>query len=264
MNRRREEDLRREVDLRRGVNRKRGVDPRRGVNRKREVNHSLQSRRPRQPSPHQTIRRPDWRSTGSPCSTWDTTSRGTTLYGSTCPADQTPAVRGRVWKEWPLVRRVSGRAASGSGALRRRTWVSSGQSSSSSCSAPASTRGRRPFGFATHGASSGRLGAGQTWSPFMDPDVFPNSIEYWGPNGMVFFRNVQFRWMPWSDGDSNFMDRARAARSERRSRRLRRPHRAGERPGPFSGSRHFEPLSATHDDWGHVQLAGIVRYINVG
>jgi len=26
--------------------------------------------------------------------------------------------------------------------------------------------------------------------------VFPNSIEYWGPNGMVFFRNVQFRWMP--------------------------------------------------------------------
>jgi outer membrane DcaP-like protein len=42
----------------------------------------------------------------------------------------------------------------------------------------------------------GAFGAGQTWSPFMDPDVFPNSIEYWGPNGMVFFRNVQVRWMP--------------------------------------------------------------------
>jgi hypothetical protein len=42
----------------------------------------------------------------------------------------------------------------------------------------------------------GQFGAGQTWSPFMDPDVFPNSIEYWGPNGMVFFRNVQLRWMP--------------------------------------------------------------------
>ena len=25
----------------------------------------------------------------------------------------------------------------------------------------------------------------------MDPDVFPNSLEYWGPTGMVFFRNVQ-------------------------------------------------------------------------
>jgi len=42
----------------------------------------------------------------------------------------------------------------------------------------------------------GQFGAGQTWSPFMDIDVFPNSIEYWGPNGMVFFRNVQARWMP--------------------------------------------------------------------
>src|SRR5579862_4905630 len=40
----------------------------------------------------------------------------------------------------------------------------------------------------------GAFGAGQTWSPFMDIDVFPNSIEYWGPNGMVFFRNLQFRW----------------------------------------------------------------------
>jgi hypothetical protein len=42
----------------------------------------------------------------------------------------------------------------------------------------------------------GKVGAGQTWSVFMDPDVFPNSIEYWGPNGMVFFRNVQVRYMP--------------------------------------------------------------------
>jgi len=42
----------------------------------------------------------------------------------------------------------------------------------------------------------GQFGAGQTWSPFMDIDVAPNSLEYWGPNGMVLFRNVQVRWMP--------------------------------------------------------------------
>jgi hypothetical protein len=42
----------------------------------------------------------------------------------------------------------------------------------------------------------GSIGAGQYWSPFMDPDVFPNSLEYWGPTGMVFFRNVQVRWTP--------------------------------------------------------------------
>jgi hypothetical protein len=42
----------------------------------------------------------------------------------------------------------------------------------------------------------GKFGAGQTWSVFMDPDVFPNTLEYWGPTGMVFFRNVQVRYMP--------------------------------------------------------------------
>jgi hypothetical protein len=50
----------------------------------------------------------------------------------------------------------------------------------------------------------GQFGAGQTWSPFMDPDVFPNALEYWGPVGMVFFRNVQFRWTP-IQGDSTVM-----------------------------------------------------------
>ncbi len=51
----------------------------------------------------------------------------------------------------------------------------------------------------------GKFGAGQTWSLFMDPDVFPNSVEYWGPNGMVFFRNVQARFIPWRKGDSSLM-----------------------------------------------------------
>jgi hypothetical protein len=50
----------------------------------------------------------------------------------------------------------------------------------------------------------GHFGAGQTWSPFMDIDVFPNSLEYWGPPGMVFFRNVQVRWMP-VQGASNIV-----------------------------------------------------------
>ncbi len=42
----------------------------------------------------------------------------------------------------------------------------------------------------------GVFGAGQTESPFMDLDVFPNILEYWGPNGMLFFRNVQFFYEP--------------------------------------------------------------------
>ena len=36
--------------------------------------------------------------------------------------------------------------------------------------------------------------AGQTNSLFMDGDIFPNTVEYWGPNGMVFLRPPQIRW----------------------------------------------------------------------
>src|SRR5262245_11891840 len=42
----------------------------------------------------------------------------------------------------------------------------------------------------------GQFGAGQYVSVFMDPDVFPNCLEYWGPAGIVWYRNVQARWTP--------------------------------------------------------------------
>jgi hypothetical protein len=101
-------------------------------------------------------------------------------------------------------------------------------------------------------------GAGQTWSPFMDIDVFPNSIEYWGPNSMVFFRNVQVRWTPWSDGDS------------RVAIALERPGASADQ-GDYAGRIALEgvtgrfplpDLSAHYRrsrDWGHVQVAGILR-----
>ncbi len=38
------------------------------------------------------------------------------------------------------------------------------------------------------------LGMGQYWSNFMDADIFPNTIDYWGPTGMVFYRNQQARY----------------------------------------------------------------------
>jgi hypothetical protein len=106
----------------------------------------------------------------------------------------------------------------------------------------------------------GQIGAGQTWSPFMDIGVFPNTLEYWGPNGMVFFRNVQLRWMP--------------VRSKKGSVTI-----ALERPGA-SGDQgvyadrielanihprfNFPDLSGNARivrDWGYVQMAGIVRKI---
>ncbi len=105
----------------------------------------------------------------------------------------------------------------------------------------------------------GQFGVGQYWSPFMDIDVFPNSLEYWGPNGMVFFRNIQFRYMP-IQGDT------------RLTFALERPGASADQ-GDYSGhvelqginSRFPVPdLSAEYrsgHDWGYVELAGIVRYI---
>jgi hypothetical protein len=105
----------------------------------------------------------------------------------------------------------------------------------------------------------GQIGAGQTWSPFMDPDVFPNSIEYWGPNGMVFFRNIQLRWTPVS-GDNVFMVA------------LERPGASGD-GGVYSDRVGLTDIQArfplpdlsaqfrANRGWGHVQVAGILREI---
>jgi hypothetical protein len=105
----------------------------------------------------------------------------------------------------------------------------------------------------------GQFGAGQYWSPFMDIDVFPNSVEYWGPPGMAFFRNVQVRWMP-IQGDTRF------------TVALERPGASGDQ-GVYSGRieladvkpRFPAPdLTAEYrygQKWGYVELAGIYRRI---
>jgi hypothetical protein len=40
----------------------------------------------------------------------------------------------------------------------------------------------------------GRLGVGQTWSPFIDAGAAPMTLDYWGPIGMVLYRNIQLRY----------------------------------------------------------------------
>jgi hypothetical protein len=103
----------------------------------------------------------------------------------------------------------------------------------------------------------GHFGAGQTWSPFMDIDVFPNSIEYWGPNGMVFFRNVQVRWTP-IQGASNVviaLERPGAsADGGIYSDRIELSNVSPQFKWPdLSGHARFAR------GWGYLQVAGIVR-----
>ena len=103
----------------------------------------------------------------------------------------------------------------------------------------------------------GAFGGGQTWSPFMDPDVFPNSVEYWGPTGMVFFRNVQFRWTP-IKGESTVMvavERPGASADQGLyADRIELQNVTPRFPSPdFSGA------YAYTKGWGYVRAAGIVR-----
>ena len=105
----------------------------------------------------------------------------------------------------------------------------------------------------------GAFGAGQTWSPFMDIDVFPNSIEYWGPNGMVFFRNVQVRWMPLKGRNAITLALERPGASADQGQFQDRIELQGVRPKfdlpDFSGNVRFTR------DWGYFQAAAMVRRI---
>ena len=105
----------------------------------------------------------------------------------------------------------------------------------------------------------GHFGAGQYWSPFMDIDVFPNSLEYWGPTGMVFFRNVQVRWMP-IQGDTRVtlaLERPGASGDAGRlADRIELQNVRGRSPIPdVSGEYRFGR------PWGYVEAAGLLGWI---
>jgi hypothetical protein len=106
----------------------------------------------------------------------------------------------------------------------------------------------------------GKFGGGQYWSTFMDPDIFPNQIEYWGPNGIVWYRNVQFRYTPWRKGDSELaLAVERPGASADQGIYANRIEIQGVKP------RFPAPDFAGHFRWagkrGHVQVAGLYRRI---
>lgn len=102
-------------------------------------------------------------------------------------------------------------------------------------------------------------GAGQYWSPFMDPDVFPNSLEYWGPTGIVWFRNVQLRYMPLGD-DTVILALERPGASGDQGVYAGRIELQGIRPRfPLPD---FSAAYKYKQGWGYVRAAGLLRRIN--
>lgn len=53
-------------------------------------------------------------------------------------------------------------------------------------------------------AEIGAFGVGQYETLLMNLDLFPNTIDYWGPAGMLFVRNPQIRYTPYRTDNARF------------------------------------------------------------
>lgn len=106
----------------------------------------------------------------------------------------------------------------------------------------------------------GQFLVGQTNTAFMDIDIFPNTIEYWGPPGMVFLRNPQIRWTPIANERTSFAVAIENPGNDIDSGQYRE---VADFPGAQSDEE-WPDLTAQYrmkGDWGHVQVAGILRWI---
>jgi hypothetical protein len=106
------------------------------------------------------------------------------------------------------------------------------------------------------------FGAGQTNSVFMDIDVFPNTIEYWGPNGMLFLRNTMVFWQPMNEN------------GDKLTFSLENPGASGDgglvtERIEYEGVRARYPLPDFAAEYrvggntGYVELAGMLRYFKI-
>ena len=112
------------------------------------------------------------------------------------------------------------------------------------------------------------FGMGQYWSNFMDADVFPNTIDYWGPTGMVFYRNQQMRYtFPFSSSEFSIaLENPDTALTVGKFR-----DECSDLDGENCDSVLDDVIKKYNDipdltlryrsdnDWGHWQLAGIAR-----
>ena len=108
----------------------------------------------------------------------------------------------------------------------------------------------------------GQLLAGQTHSLFMDIDVFPNVIDYWGPPGMVFFRNVQVRWTAYRTANDAFAFAIEKPSNDVDTGNIRLVQGLESvTVQPDQTLPDFTGQFRHDDNWGHYQIAGILRKV---
>ncbi len=120
--------------------------------------------------------------------------------------------------------------------------------------------GQTMFHFRKAWAELGHFGVGLFWSVFCDFDLFPNSLDYWGPNGMALFPNIQVRYMPVM-GETHLYFA------------LERPGASADQ-GVYSDRIELQDVKARFPlpdltseyryagNFGYVELAGLIRYIS--
>lgn len=120
--------------------------------------------------------------------------------------------------------------------------------------------GQTMFHFRKAWAEMGHFGVGLFWSVFCDFDLFPNSLDYWGPNGMALFPNIQVRWMPIMGETHLYVALERPGASadqgiyaDRIELKDVKPRLAV--PDLTSECRYAGPF-------GYIELAGLLRYIS--
>ncbi len=111
----------------------------------------------------------------------------------------------------------------------------------------------------------GKWLAGQTNTLFMDNNMFPNVIDYWGPSGMTFIRNAQIRYTPF-EGQKTLAFAFEQPGHDIDTGALGRLGLTDN----VQGHQALPDLTMQYNsqaDWGHWQLAGIwrdIRYESVG
>jgi len=94
--------------------------------------------------------------------------------------------------------------------------------------------------------------------------VFRIRLEYWGPNGIIWYRNVQFRFTVWSKGDSNLMIAAERPGGDCRWRCLCGPHRASSCKAAQPHAGYHWPLPACPGKAVHVSVRGTLSQDSSG
>ena len=122
--------------------------------------------------------------------------------------------------------------------------------------------GRTAFRLKQFWGAYGGFLAGYTNTLFMDNDVFPNTIDFWGPSGMIYLLDPQLRWTAYENNGSKFavalevpggaVDIGKVADKF--------PELAG-----ITTKSKYPDITAQYrldGDWGHAQLAAVARWVS--